>query len=71
MIIGEVILEHVAEVASVKYDHMIQALTADGADESLDDRILPRTTRRNHLLLQSNALHFVDECFPVNAVPVS
>jgi hypothetical protein len=42
MVAIEVAPEHTAKVAFVQYNHVVQAVSADGTDQPLDVGILPR-----------------------------
>src|SRR5690242_7416445 len=57
MIISEISLEVVLQAAFIEYDHVIQAVPANAADQSLDIRPLPRRTRSRQHLLDSHDFH--------------
>lgn len=67
----EVVLENFLEVAFADDDHLIQALPADGSDESFDVRILPRRARCNGLLFDPEGRHAVGELGAVGAIAVA
>ena len=56
MIVGEVSGQEAAEVSFAQHDHVIEALAAEGADESFDVRILPGAPRRGHDFADPQAL---------------
>lgn len=57
MVVGEVTAEDLLEVSFAEHDDVIQALAADGTDESLDVGILPGAAGRDPDLLDSSAAH--------------
>ena len=54
MIIVEVSGKDVLEMAFVQHDDMIKAVASQGSDESLHERVLPRTSRCTQDLLDSH-----------------
>jgi len=71
VIVFEVVLENVLKVAFADDDEVIEALAADGPDESFDVRILPRRTRRNGLLLEPKGRHAFGELLAVGTITVA
>jgi hypothetical protein len=56
MIIGKKSLEYAVQVALAENDHVINALAPNRADQSLDERALPRRPRRDEHFLNSHSL---------------
>ena len=71
VIVSEVAGQDAAEVSLVENEHVIQALAADRADESLHERVLPRALRRGENLLDPHALYAVPKLLTVDAVAVT
>ena len=71
MIIAEVVREPPAQVVLVEHDHVVQTFAADGADQALDEGILPRGARRNELLFQSEAQRPLHEFQTVDAIAIA
>lgn len=55
VVIGEVGSEDPAEMPFVQDDDMVQALSADRADQSFDVAVLPRRSRSNRNILDAMA----------------
>ena len=55
----------------VEDDHMVQALTANGTDQSLRVRILPWAPRRGLDCLDAHRCHAVPEGFSIDSVPIA
>jgi hypothetical protein len=57
-------------MAFSQHDHMIQAVTPDGSDQSHPRRPLPWTCRRKEDFLSAHALDSLVEFVPIDLVPV-
>src|SRR5215831_2945776 len=55
VIVAEIVFEQSAQVFVIKDDHMIQALSANTADEAFRERILPRTLCRCEHFLNAHS----------------
>jgi len=71
MIVVKVFGQNALQMALAKYDHVVQALTADGSDQTFGVRILPRRPRGGDYFLDAHVLHPVTEVPAVDAVPVA
>jgi hypothetical protein len=50
---------------------MIEAVTAQGSDAPLHDRVLPRTSRCAEDLLAAHAVHPLLKCLTVDRIAIS
>jgi len=70
-----VIVRERSEVARqagfTEYDHVIQALAAQGADHPLDIGSLPRRPRRREHLFDAHRLHLLHEVRPEDPVAIA
>src|SRR6202023_4190825 len=64
-------LDLLVECRFVEDDHMIEALTPDGADHALDVSSLPRRSRCGKHLLDAHVLDLSGEVITKDAVPIS
>jgi hypothetical protein len=48
VIVNKVRIQNAPEVALVEHNDVIQHFAAKGANDSLDERVLPRRAQRNH-----------------------
>ena len=55
----------------VEDDHMIEALTPDGADHALDVSLLPRRSRCGKHLLDAHVLDLSGEVVTKDSIPIS
>ena len=53
MIIVEVVRESASQMGLVEHDQAVQTFPAEGAEQALDKRILPKGARRNAPLFQA------------------
>jgi len=60
-----------AQGSLAEYDHMIQALAADRADQPFDVSPLPRRPRRRQHLFDPLRFHLVDELLAEDIVAVA
>src|ERR1700730_14557172 len=60
----------VIQVGFVENDHMVEALTANRTDETLDVGSLPRGSRRRQNLLDSHCRHTLSEFSAKYAIPI-
>ena len=61
MIVADEVLQVSVQTVIIEYDHVIQALAADGADHSFYIGTLPGRPRSRKHLLDAHGLHLVDE----------
>ena len=71
VVVVEVVLENALEVSFAEDDHLIQAFSADGLDQSFGVRILPRRARRSGLFLDAESRHASDELGTENTIAVA
>ena len=71
MVVAEVVGEDPLKVPLAEYDRVIQALAPDGADEPLDEGVLPRRLGSDLDFFHPQARDSLPERHPVDAVPVS
>lgn len=71
MVVGEVTFQNSAQLGFAENDHVIQTLAPDGADQSLDERILPRATRSSDHLLDPHSRHSPPKLLAINLVTIS
>ena len=71
VVILEVLGQDSVQVIVVQHNHVVQALSAYGADQSLHVRILPRRAGRNEHFLNPHVLDPMSEVLAVDAVTVS
>jgi hypothetical protein len=53
------------------YDHVIQALSANGADHPLHVGSLPGRSRRREHLFDAHCLHLLHEVRPEDLIPIA
>ena len=70
VIIGQEELECASEGSLIPHDHVIETLSPQGADQALDERILPRAARRGHHFLGAKTLHQTTEIRSVATVAI-
>src|ERR1035437_539224 len=58
------------QAALAKYDHVIQALAANGPDHTFDIGVLPWRPRRRKHLFDAHGLHLVDEVLAEDPIPI-
>ena len=71
MIISEIVREPPPQVLLVEYDHMVQTFAADGANQPLDEGILPGSAWRNKFLFQSEGKSPLHKFQTVNAIAIA
>jgi hypothetical protein len=71
MIIIEEGRENSLEMAFVQNDDVIKAFAANGADQTLYERVLPGRARCDQHFLDPHVLHGAAEVVPVDAIPVA
>jgi hypothetical protein len=71
MIINKVVHEPPSQVLLVEHDHVVQTFAADGADQPLDEGILPGRMWRNEFLFQSKAKSPLHKFQTVNAIAIA
>ena len=55
----------------VKDDHMVEAFPSDGSDDTLHERRLPRTPRRDAKWFDAHVLDLIVEGITVDSIPIS
>ena len=71
VVIIEVGFENAVKMAFAKNDHMVEAFSANGTDQSLDVRILPRRVRGTDDFLDAQVLDAILEPLAVDAIAVT
>src|SRR5215471_9341674 len=71
VIVHEVAGEDAVQVAFAEHEDVIEALSADRADEPLWERVLPRAGGRSQDFTGSHALHAVPERVAVDRVAIA
>src|ERR1022692_1934114 len=71
VIITEVIREPPPQVLLVEHDHVVQTFAAEGADQPLDEGILPGRAWRNKFLFQSEAKSPLHKFQTVNTIAIA
>ena len=71
MIIIEVLRQGFPEVPGAQNDKMVQTLPANGTDEALSVRVLPRALRRGEHLCHAQCGDLGTDFDSVNAIPVA
>src|SRR5215468_9952459 len=71
MIVAEVRFQDPAQVVFSKHDYVVQTLSADGADQSLHESILPRAARRRDHFLDLHSRHSPPKLLAVDLVTIS
>ena len=70
-IISDVSFQRPSQMPFSEHDHMIQALSANAADEAFRERILPRTPCRREYLYYSHSLNSSSKLATVYSITVS
>src|SRR5262245_57447779 len=70
-VVREVPGQDVAQVPFTEHQHMVQTLPPDGADEALDERVLPRTPRSRQHFRNPQALQAVAERLAVDGIAIA
>jgi hypothetical protein len=71
MIVGDILGEHSPHVRWAEDDHVIQTLAAQGSNQSLRIRILPRAGRARDNLADAQAGHPAAEHVSINRITIS
>ncbi len=71
VIICKIQSQYSLKVNLAQHDHVVQAFAADGANDSLSVRVLPRRSRRSGDFVDSHALDAVLEIVAVDAVAIA
>jgi hypothetical protein len=71
VIVGELLGKDAAQVSLAEDDHVVEALAADGANDPLDEGILPGGSRRGEDLLDVERLDASTELVAVHTVAVA
>src|SRR5215472_9242477 len=70
-VISEIFSQNPFQMPPSQHDHVIQASSANRADQPFRERILPRTSRCREHLGDAHSLNPVSEMTTVDAIPVS
>src|ERR1035437_5730102 len=70
MVVGDEVLKVSIQTALAEYDHVIQALAANGPDHAFDIGVLPWRPRRRKHLFDAHGLHLVDEVLAEDPIPI-
>src|ERR1019366_832651 len=70
IIVGGICAQNPAQVRLTEYNHVVQALLANGADEPLDICILPRRSERNWPISNAHGAETLHEDWSVRGVPI-
>jgi hypothetical protein len=71
VIVVHIGLKNTTQMSLIEYDDIVETLATDTADEPLNIRRLPRTTRRNFDFFDPHVTHALLERLSVNRIPVS
>ena len=71
VIILQVLCKHCLEMSFVEDDEMVQTLPAEGPDQPLHVRTLPRRPRRDQLFQCAETRHPIDELGAVNSIAIA
>ncbi len=71
MVVVEVARQDPPQMPLIEDDHMVEALSTDTSDQSLDERILPRTSRCADHLLDAHVLDATLEERSIDPVTIS
>src|SRR3954466_1360487 len=63
--------QHMAQMPLAKYEHMIEALASDGADQSFSATVLPRRSRRCRSVANAHRANAPNGCLAVDAVAIT
>src|SRR5450631_1139328 len=70
IIVGGICAQNPAQVRFTEYDHVVQALPADRADEPLNVSVLPGRSERNRPISNTHGAQALHEDWPVRDVPI-
>jgi hypothetical protein len=71
VVVGGIGAQRAAQMHRVHDDQMIDALAANGSDQSLDIRILPRTARSNRSVSDAHCLDAALEYLAIGSVAIA
>src|SRR3954449_9662526 len=63
--------QHMAQMPLAKYEHMIEALASDGADQSFSATVLPRRSRRCRYVANAHRANAPRKCLAVDTVAIT
>src|SRR3954452_3335983 len=63
--------QHMAQMPLAKYEHMIEALASDGADQSFSVTVLPRRSRRCRSVANAHRANAARKCLAVDTVAIT
>src|SRR5665811_2228415 len=70
IIVGGICAQDPAQVRFTEYDHVVQALPADRANEPLNVSVLPGRSERNRPISNAHGAQTLHEDWPVRSVPI-
>src|SRR5450759_5947145 len=70
IIVGSIRTYDSAQMRFTEYDHMVQALPADRANEPLNVSVLPGRSERNRPISNTHGAQTLQEDWPVRGVPI-
>src|SRR5665811_338441 len=70
IIVGGICAQDPAQVRFTEYDHVVQALPADRANEPLNVSVLPGRSERNRTISNTHGAQTLHEDWPVRGVPI-
>ena len=71
MVVAEIAAQTTTKVALVQDDHVVEELSADGADHTLDKRVLPGRARGCENLGDADGLHPSAKLGAIDAVAIA
>ena len=70
IIVGGICAKNPAQVRFTEYDHVVQALPTDRANEPLNVSVLPGRSERNRPISNAHGAQTLHEDWPVRGVPI-
>ena len=71
LVVLEIVLQDTMQVGLVESEDVVQAFAPNGADQSLDKRVLPRRLWRSEDFVDVHPLRGLTKLFPIRAIAVS
>src|SRR3954463_7192350 len=63
--------QHMAQMPLANYEHMIEALASDGADQSFSATVLPRRSRRCRSVANAHRANAPRKCLAIDTVAIT
>src|SRR3954451_22491362 len=63
--------QHMTQMPLAEYNHMIEALTSDRADQTFGIAVLPRRARRCRSVANAHGSNTPGKCFSIDTVPIT